>query len=155
MRLSGHAVVPRHLHSILAILKNRMEEQHMHEHRRFYIKIKGVPVSVTEETYRAYKRPVWRERKRREVRAEHELSLDLISGGIADPRAMFENAVVDGDSIAAALAALTGEERALLEGLFFNGLTEREYAAATGISQKNVNKKKQRILAKLKNILTS
>jgi len=132
-----------------------MEEQHMHEHRRFYIKIDSIPVSVTEEIYCAYKRPVWRERKRREVRAEHELSLDLISGGIADPRAMVENAVVDGDSIATALAALTDEERALVEGLFFNGLTEREYAAATGISQKNVNKKKQRILTKLKNILTS
>jgi len=54
-----------------------------------------------------------------------------------------------------ALAELNDADSALIEALFFEGLTERDYAAKIGISQKNVNKKKQRILAELKKFFTS
>jgi hypothetical protein len=37
-----------------------------------FITIDGVDVTVTEEVYRAYKRPAWAERKRRQVRRKKE-----------------------------------------------------------------------------------
>jgi RNA polymerase sigma factor (sigma-70 family) len=57
------------------------------------------------------------------------------------------------DALRCGVASLDENERALVQALFYDGLTEREYAAVVGISQKNVNKKKQRILAKLKKYL--
>jgi len=49
------------------------------------------------------------------------------------------------------LALLTDEERALIESLFFKGLTEAEYGKKIGIKQQNVHKRKVRILKKIKN----
>jgi len=127
----------------------------MNKIKQFYIKIDGQPVEVTGEVYRAYKRPVWAERKRRQIRAVHELSLDLMEGGVRSPHPLLEDTVIDRLSLLDALAVLTNNERALIEALFFEGLTERAYAVRIGISQKNVHKKKRRILATLKNLLTA
>ena len=45
--------------------------------KEYYITMKdGTKVPVTEEVYRAYKRPAWREHKRRIVRSEYERSLE-------------------------------------------------------------------------------
>jgi hypothetical protein len=32
--------------------------------KQFYLTINGKEITVTEEVYRAYKRPIWREKKR-------------------------------------------------------------------------------------------
>jgi RNA polymerase sigma factor (sigma-70 family) len=50
------------------------------------------------------------------------------------------------------LDLLDAGERALIDALFFDGLTEREYSSKTGIPQKTINDRKQRILGKLKKI---
>ena len=123
----------------------------MTENKQFYIKINGEPIEVTEEIYRAYKRPAWAEKKRREVRAEHELSLDLMKDEIASSQKLLEDIIVGDIVLADALETLSLDDRQLINAIFFEGLTERDYAAKIGISQKNVNKKKQRILLKLKN----
>lgn len=44
---------------------------------------------------------------------------------------------------------LNTDERALIEALFFEGLTEREYSNKSGIPQKTINDRKNRILKKL------
>ena len=46
----------------------------------YFIVIDGEKVPVSEEVYRAFKRPAWAERKRRQVRADHELSLEAFAG---------------------------------------------------------------------------
>jgi len=50
------------------------------------------------------------------------------------------------------LDLLEADERALIDALFFDGLTEREYAAKIGVTQKAVNKRKHKVLEKLKNL---
>jgi len=127
----------------------------MNKSKQYYIEIDSISVNVTEEVYRAYKRPIWRERKRRKVRAKYELSLDMMREGIADLKPLLENQVTDNISLSDALATLSDGDRRLIEALFYECMTEREYAAKAGISQKNVNKKKQRILANLEKLLSS
>ena len=54
-----------------------------------------------------------------------------------------------------ALDELSFEERYIIEALFFNDKTEQRVADELGIAQKNVHKKKVRILAKLAKILSN
>ena len=48
-----------------------------------------------------------------------------------------------------AIKQLDDEEKELINKLFFDNMTERECADYYGINQKNINKKKKRILSKL------
>jgi RNA polymerase sigma factor (sigma-70 family) len=52
-----------------------------------------------------------------------------------------------------ALDLLDSGERALIEALFFERLTEHEYADSSGLTQQGVNKRRKKILAKLKNFI--
>ena len=92
--------------------------------------------------------------------SEREVSLDML---IADDwefpssAPSPESAVIDRmqiEDLYSSLDLLTDDERELIHSLFFDGMTEREYAGLIGIAQKNVNKKKQRVLQKLKNYLS-
>lgn len=51
-----------------------------------------------------------------------------------------------------ALTLLSDGERELIEQLYFKEWTEREIAARTGLSQNAVNKRRQKILGKLRKI---
>ena len=46
--------------------------------RQYYIKSGGKLVAVTEEVYRAYQQPNWREKKQKEVRKRREESYELM-----------------------------------------------------------------------------
>ena len=59
------------------------------------------------------------------------------------------------DRLHTALSLLTPEERALIQALFFEESSESELAAALGISQPAVYKRKMKILKKLKLLLES
>ncbi|MDL2293386.1 sigma-70 family RNA polymerase sigma factor [Ruminococcaceae bacterium OttesenSCG-928-D13] len=50
------------------------------------------------------------------------------------------------------LSLLDKQELNLIHALYHDKLTEREYAAQTGLCQKAVNKRKRRVLVKLKKI---
>ena len=145
---------------------------------QFFIGINGQRVAVSEEIYLAYYRSKRRDRYyEQDIKTEtairdkngrvigyapgKEDSLErLLDAGedFADGHAGTEDMVMHSfmlEQLRAALDKLPEDDRALIEALFFDGVTEREYAAITGIAQKNVNKKKQRILLRLKNILSS
>lgn len=51
------------------------------------------------------------------------------------------------------LDLLDAEERVLIDALFFEGLTEREYSQRSDIPQKTINDRKNRILKKLFHLL--
>lgn len=124
--------------------------------REFYITMKdGTKVSVTEEVYRAYKQPAWREHKRRVVRSELERSLERFEEDHVplQENDAFEDMITDKILLETLLSALTPEERFVIDEIYFNGKTEREVAEMVNISQKNINKKKNRILQKMKNLL--
>ena len=146
-----------------------------------YITIDGEQIAVTEEVYRAYKRPLWSDRKRREragrcrssegrrctkdcrlcpeSRDGNALSLDrLIEDGLepADPFDMTE-AVEENqlrEQLRSAIRSLSAQERELLDDLFYAGMTEREVAAKLNLSQKTVNKRRHKVIEKLRTILS-
>ena len=126
--------------------------------KQFYILVKGEKIPVDEATYRAYKRPVWKEKKEKQRRTADgtiPLSLDsLMDDGFDAPDASTDPADILHDKLVlnalfAALAGLTSEERGLIHDIFYLGKTERQIAENLGLSQKAVNKRKAKILGKL------
>ncbi|WP_301553869.1 sigma-70 family RNA polymerase sigma factor, partial [Clostridioides difficile] len=57
------------------------------------------------------------------------------------------------DSLKAALSLLSGREQALINAIFFEELSEREVGLRLGVTQSVVNKRKSKILAKLRKII--
>jgi RNA polymerase sigma factor (sigma-70 family) len=53
------------------------------------------------------------------------------------------------------LALLDADEQKLIGALFFEGLTESAYSKKIGLTQKAVNKRKHRVLGKLKNLFSN
>lgn len=60
---------------------------------------------------------------------------------------------IDAEALHRALALLTDDERALINALFFEGLTEQEYGTKISLTQQAVNKRRQKILSRLKKLL--
>ena len=59
------------------------------------------------------------------------------------------------DNLHRCLDLLTPDERALIDALFFEGMTEREYAEESGRHYMTIHSRKVRILDKLKKLLKS
>ena len=139
----------------------------------------GKFVEVTEEVYRAYMRG---DRKIRyfendlkterfilgkggqmiQIIPSREDSLDRLVDENAkqfpDEQESVESVVLhklEEDRLHTALSLLAPEERALIQALFFEERSESELAAAHGISQPAVYKRKMKILKKLKLLLES
>lgn len=129
--------------------------------KQYHIKLNGELIPVSEEIYRTYKQPQWREKKRANVRRKREVSLDaMLENGDAIQfdlgQAFIDELVADKlllDELFQALAELDVEERALIDELFFKGKSERQIAESVNISHQAIHKKKKRILTKLKKFL--
>lgn len=149
------------------------------ENQRF-IEIDGEQIPVTEEVYRAYKRPLWAEHKRKErakrcrdengfrctkdcrtcekFREGSDLSLNKFNEEgyeIADSVDLAE-LVADKlllEQLVAALNDLDPDERSLIKALFYNDRTERDYAAEIGISHQAVGKRKLKVIDKLRSLM--
>ena len=57
------------------------------------------------------------------------------------------------DKLKSALSLLSESEKALIQAIFFEGLSERELAKKEGVNHNAVHKQKIRILTKLKKII--
>ena len=57
------------------------------------------------------------------------------------------------ERLRSALAMLSEDEQKLVNAIFFQELSEREWSSISGIPQKTINDRKRKILAKLKKIL--
>ncbi len=150
------------------------------ENQQRFIEIDGQPVPVTEDVYRAYKRPLWAEHKHKERekrcrnkngsrctndcrtcekrREGSNLSLEKFADDgyeVADTADLAE-LVADKlllDELADAFDDLEPDERSLIDALFYNDRTERDYAAEIGISHQAVGKRKQKVIKKLRGII--
>ena len=142
-----------------------------------YIEINGEQIIVTEEVYRAYKRPLWAAHKRRErericrnestacretgcVRCKdyqsgRPLSLETFMEkgsdipGHSDPMEDFIKNL-ELEKLADALGELDSKNLQIVKLLFFEEMTERQVAAVVGLSQKGVNKRKNKIFKQLR-----
>lgn len=128
--------------------------------KKYFIELNGRQIPVSKEVYYAFKRPAWKERKRSQVRAEKELSLEAFADAgfeIPSGEALVDEIVEDKlllDMLSKALSELTEEERVLIDELFFNDKSEREIAREIGVSQPAIHKRRNRILEKLKKLMT-
>ena len=126
----------------------------------FYIFINGEKAPVSEEVYRTFKRPAWAERKRRQVRADHELSLEAFAEDgfdLPSEDKLVDEIVADKlllDMLMSALDELAENERRLIDALYFDGKSERDVAAETGVPQTTLNYRKNKILKWLKEKLS-
>lgn len=120
--------------------------------KEYFIELNGKQIPVSEEVYYAFKRPAWRERKRRQVRADNELSLDALADDgfeVPDEMSLVDEIVEDKlllDMLFEALSELTDDERFLIDELFFNDKSERQVARETGIPQTTLNYQKNKII---------
>ena len=129
--------------------------------KEYYVTIGEERVPVSEEVYYAFKRPAWKERKRRAVRSEKERSLEAFMDegfDIPDDQALVDEIVEDKlllNVLLSALSELTDEERSLIDALFYQDKSEREVARETGIHRNTLSYRKNKILAKLKETIKS
>lgn len=127
----------------------------MKHKKEWYVLINGEKITVSREVYLEYYRPVWRESKRRAVRVEMECSLEMMAsygGTVVDVSADVGDLVANklqADRLYETLAEFTNAERDLIRVICFQGKSEREYAAESGIPQKTINDRKKRIIKRL------
>jgi RNA polymerase sigma factor (sigma-70 family) len=125
--------------------------------KEYFITIKGQRIPVSEEVYFAYKRPAWRERKRRQAWNDREISLDALMEfdmDLGDPIAMLAYEVVEDQIVLDTLMAVLSEkERALIQALIIDRKTEQAVADETGIPRKTISNRKKRLLEKMRKFL--
>ncbi len=149
--------------SVLVPQKTKMEERRMGKH--FFLRIDGERIPVSEEVYRAHQKMKRRELYLEERDAAHgkisynAMDTDEMLGEDAIPDTTVksvEQTVIDkmmSDALHHCLDRLPADERELIDALFFSGITEREYAAVSGIPQRTINSRKACIFGKLKKYL--
>ena len=137
----------------------------MAEKDKYIIKVEGKLVEVTPEVYYAYFRMERQERSQEEKKQRNEvLSYDALDNGetvgieavpdLTSP-SMEERAVTREicEKLHRAVDALPRAERELIQAIYFDGFTEKEYAASSGLSQQGVSYRLRKILSKLRNFM--
>lgn len=123
-------------------------------------------VSVSKEVYHAYTRTGWNIKDNNESYYAHEIQLSSLIGGEDGAYENFQEFLEDSEdpeklhekqeqieALHTAIAELTDADQHLVQALFFDGQSEREYADHLGVYRNAVHKRKVRILKQLKNSL--
>lgn len=134
----------------------------MADKEKYMIKIQGDLIEVSEEVYYAYFRMERQERWQEEKKQEH----DVVSYDALDHEEMVGAELLPDQTIPSmedlaiakdlhdrlnhAVAALPKAERELIQAIYFDGLTEKDYAETTGMSQTGISYRLRKILSKLK-----
>ena len=157
-------------HSIKNFGGNKVNKRH------FFISIDGQQIEVSREIYLTYYRSKRRERyyghdikieravydeagnisgymppKEDSLERLIESSMEFPSGQKSVEATVIDKIMVEG--LHKALDKLSMSERELIHALYFQGMTEREYAEKTGISKTALHARKIKVLASLKNLL--
>lgn len=137
----------------------------MADKEKYMIKIQGELIEVSEDVYYAYFHMERQERTQDEKQQRNDVfSYDALDDGeivgaesivdMATP-SLEEQAITNDlhERLHHAVAALPRSERELIQAIYFEGKTEREYARQQGCSQNKVFKRRVKILSKLKMFL--
>lgn len=131
---------------------------------KFFLPLHGMLMEVTEQTYREY----YRDKRRQKYIDERsklngDVSYNALDTGetlgedvFADTKTDVESEVINKMTVAElrkAFLLLLPDERELIKILFIDGVTERKASEMYGVSQVAIHKRKNRILAKLKDFL--
>lgn len=119
-------------------------------------------VEVSDEVYTYYKRTGWAIENNDRSFYEHEIQFSMLKGDLDGAFENFHEFISYEDTVEKyimaeklnnALKIISSKDRELIEMLYYKGMTERECAVYYGISQKNIHKKKVRILDDLHKLL--
>ena len=145
----------------------------IHENKKYTLTVyntvthRNEEVEVTHEVYHAYRRTGWGIENNDTSFFAHEIQMSGLIGGeegayenfkeFIDTENIPDNTVLkimEIDALLKALSVLSDADNELVQALFYDGLTEQEYAVQVGISQQMISRKKQRILKSLKKLLS-
>ncbi|MBQ3194269.1 MAG: sigma-70 family RNA polymerase sigma factor [Oscillospiraceae bacterium] len=137
----------------------------MEEPKRFFIPAEGQLIEVSEEVYRAYYGMDRRERYLEERDLKNGLisyhTLDTPTHGGEAAMSNIRAPSVEDEMLASELLTLLHRcinvlpraERELIQAIYFEGMTENEYAKKIRLTQSGVSRKRKKILSKLKELL--
>ena len=131
---------------------------------KLFIPIQGCLLEVVREQYTEFYRDKERWRYLKKLDTKNSL---LSLEGFTDSEGNVLDFIVDEavdvsetvihevmvDRLKAALPLLSDGEQALIQAIFFDGLSEREVGLRLGLTQSIVNKRKAKILAKLRKMI--
>ena len=137
----------------------------MAEQKKYYIHVPGALVEVSEDIYFAY----YQEKRRgRTLREKDERNGAVSYDGLDTPELSGQEMIPDRGAVSVedaaianilrgelrrCLALLDEPDRQLIHALYFEGLSEREYAKRVGVPQRTINDRRHRALRKLKKLL--
>ena len=121
-------------------------------------------VSVTEEVYQVYKKACWDTNNndrsyRKHVEGQSDLTFGFednfenLDAYVDDCARRYEEAIEikeRHEALEEAMKILSTRDRNLIQAIYYDGYTEKEYADKIGFSQQAVHKKKKKILELLR-----
>ena len=137
----------------------------MADNKSYRIRVDGILVEVSEEVYRAYYSI---ERHTRTLDEKDTRNGKVLYSVFDTKELLGEEMIPDTDSepvedtaihnilcreLHQCLAMLPKQDMELIQALYLDRLTERQYGRQIGISQKGVNKRRQKILDKLRTMM--
>lgn len=143
---------------------NQLEQADKSYMDKFFLPLHGMLMEVTEEAYKEYYRD---KRRQRYIDERSRLNGDVSYNALdtdetlgedvfADEKTDVEAEVINKMTVAElrkAFLLLSPDERELIKILFIDGVTERKASEIYGVSQVAIHKRKNKILAKLKEFL--
>lgn len=134
------------------------------EEKRYFIPLHGMLMEVDEEEYQQFYKDKRRQKYiEEESKNNGEISYDLLANDKFNDEAILVDFELNVELLVEqnilrkqlheALGILTPEERKLIHAIFFDGLSEREYAKRQKVYPNAIHKKKKRILEKLKRLM--
>ena len=131
---------------------------------KLFIPVQGCLLEVVREQYADFYRDKERWRYLQKLDTNHKLLslegftdsegnvIDFVVDEVVDVAETVVRAVMV-DRLKAALLLLSDSEQTLIKAIFFEELSEREVGLRLGVTQSVVNKRKSKILAKLRKIM--
>ncbi len=126
----------------------------MKKHRKQRVNVFGekllTDVPVDDELYKADNHAEYQRARSKDK--DRPFGNDIFSDVLVDVAMEYEERRLK-ECLREALQSLSEQERKIVELHYYGGLTEQETADMLSVSQQTVNKKKHRLIRKLRNIL--
>ena len=133
------------------------QQRDTYQGRRF-IPLHGMLMEVSKDAYKSFYKDKRRQKYLNERSDDNgDFSYDMLTTDefnilvdeVADTAGEAEKNLLL-DKLRLVIAGLSEDERQLLDALYYQGLTERDWSAQSGIPQKTINDRKKRLLIKLR-----
>ena len=136
------------------------QQRDTYQGRRF-ITLHGMLMEVYKDAYKSFYKDKRRQKYLNERSDDNgDFSYDMLTTDEFNGEDILVDEVADTageaeknlllDKLRLVIAGLSEDERQLLDALYYQGLTERDWSAQSGIPQKTINDRKKRLLIKLR-----